>query len=138
MRTAIFPGSFDPFTRGHAALVEQALGLFDKVVIAIDISTLGEPHLLRTRLYSLLIGVFHILTREELRLLDIHTLARARRCNKQVGLTTQECGNLQHIYNLTYRLCLPRLVYVGEDLQAPLRAYVGKHLQALIHTHASV
>ena len=35
MRTAIFPGSFDPFTRGHAALVEQALGLFDKVVIAI-------------------------------------------------------------------------------------------------------
>ena len=35
MRTAIFPGSFDPFTRGHAALVEQALTLFDKVVIAI-------------------------------------------------------------------------------------------------------
>ena len=35
MRTAIFPGSFDPFTRGHAALVEQALSLFDKVVIAI-------------------------------------------------------------------------------------------------------
>lgn len=35
MRTAIFPGSFDPFTRGHAALVEQALQLFDKVVVAI-------------------------------------------------------------------------------------------------------
>lgn len=35
MKTAIFPGSFDPFTRGHEALVEQALGLFDKVVIAI-------------------------------------------------------------------------------------------------------
>lgn len=35
MRTAIFPGSFDPFTKGHAALVEQALLLFDKVVIAI-------------------------------------------------------------------------------------------------------
>ena len=35
MRTAIFPGSFDPFTRGHAALVEQALRLFDKIVIAI-------------------------------------------------------------------------------------------------------
>ena len=35
MKTAIFPGSFDPFTRGHEALVEQALQLFDKVVIAI-------------------------------------------------------------------------------------------------------
>lgn len=35
MRTAIFPGSFDPFTKGHEAIVEQALRLFDKVIIAI-------------------------------------------------------------------------------------------------------
>ncbi len=34
-RIAIFPGSFDPFTRGHAALVEQALLLFDRVVVAV-------------------------------------------------------------------------------------------------------
>ncbi len=34
-RVAIFPGSFDPFTRGHAALVEQATCLFDRVVVAI-------------------------------------------------------------------------------------------------------
>ena len=34
-RIAIFPGSFDPFTRGHAALVEEALNLFDRVVIGI-------------------------------------------------------------------------------------------------------
>lgn len=34
-RTAIFPGSFDPFTRGHAALVAQALRIFDRVVIGI-------------------------------------------------------------------------------------------------------
>ena len=31
-RTAIFPGSFDPFTRGHAALVDEALNLFDRDV----------------------------------------------------------------------------------------------------------
>ena len=35
MKTAIFPGSFDPFTRGHQALVDEALSLFDKVIIAI-------------------------------------------------------------------------------------------------------
>jgi pantetheine-phosphate adenylyltransferase len=34
-RVAIFPGSFDPFTRGHAAVVEEALRLFDRVIIAI-------------------------------------------------------------------------------------------------------
>ena len=31
----LFPGSFDPFTLGHADIVERALGLFDEVVIAI-------------------------------------------------------------------------------------------------------
>lgn len=34
-RIAIFPGSFDPFTRGHEAIVHEALTLFDKVIIAI-------------------------------------------------------------------------------------------------------
>ena len=34
-RVAIFPGSFDPFTKGHEAVVEEALKLFDKVVVAI-------------------------------------------------------------------------------------------------------
>lgn len=34
-RIAIFPGSFDPFTRGHEALVTEALNIFDRVVIGI-------------------------------------------------------------------------------------------------------
>lgn len=38
-RSAIFPGSFDPFTRGHAALVRKALNLFDRVVIGIGNNT---------------------------------------------------------------------------------------------------
>lgn len=35
MRTAIFPGSFDPFTVGHLDLVKRGLALFDRVVIGI-------------------------------------------------------------------------------------------------------
>lgn len=38
MRIALFPGSFDPFTRGHQAIVERALPMFDKLVIAIGIN----------------------------------------------------------------------------------------------------
>ena len=34
-RIVLFPGSFDPFTRGHEALVGQALRLFDRVIIGI-------------------------------------------------------------------------------------------------------
>ncbi|MFA6334417.1 MAG: pantetheine-phosphate adenylyltransferase [Bacteroidales bacterium] len=35
MKTAIFPGSFDPFTLGHLDVLQSALKLFDKVVIAV-------------------------------------------------------------------------------------------------------
>lgn len=35
MKTAIFPGSFDPFTKGHHDIVMRSLSLFDKVIIAI-------------------------------------------------------------------------------------------------------
>ncbi len=38
-RVAIFPGSFDPFTIGHAAVVEQALRLFDRVVVAVGFNS---------------------------------------------------------------------------------------------------
>lgn len=34
-RIALFPGSFDPFTRGHQSLVDSALRLFDEVVVAV-------------------------------------------------------------------------------------------------------
>lgn len=35
MKTALFPGSFDPFTKGHHDIVMRGLDLFDKIVIAI-------------------------------------------------------------------------------------------------------
>lgn len=34
-RIALFAGSFDPFTRGHETVVEEALRLFDEVVIGV-------------------------------------------------------------------------------------------------------
>ena len=35
MKRAIFPGSFDPFTRGHLSIVMRALPLFDHILIAV-------------------------------------------------------------------------------------------------------
>lgn len=34
-KVAIFPGSFDPFTKGHEDIVLRSLEIFDKVVVAI-------------------------------------------------------------------------------------------------------
>ena len=35
MKKAIFPGSFDPFTNGHKDIVDQALNVFDEIIIAV-------------------------------------------------------------------------------------------------------
>jgi pantetheine-phosphate adenylyltransferase len=35
MRIALFPGSFDPITNGHVDVVNRALPLFDKIIIAV-------------------------------------------------------------------------------------------------------
>ena len=34
-KTALFPGSFDPFTLGHQAIVEDGLKIFDRIVVGI-------------------------------------------------------------------------------------------------------
>lgn len=38
-KVAIFPGSFDPFTKGHYDIVMRSLGLFEEVVIAVGHNT---------------------------------------------------------------------------------------------------
>ncbi len=38
-KTAVFPGSFDPITRGHESVIKRALPLFDEVYIAIGVNS---------------------------------------------------------------------------------------------------
>jgi len=38
-KIALFPGSFDPFTKGHLNTVERASALFDQVIIGVFINT---------------------------------------------------------------------------------------------------
>lgn len=39
MVSAVYPGSFDPVTRGHLDLVERALPLFDRLTVAVAINS---------------------------------------------------------------------------------------------------
>ena len=42
-RTGIYPGTFDPMTKGHVDLIERACKLFDEIVIAIAASEAKNP-----------------------------------------------------------------------------------------------
>lgn len=43
-KIAIFPGSFDPITCGHASIVRRAIPLFDKIIIAIGVNALKSTY----------------------------------------------------------------------------------------------
>ena len=43
MKTIVYPGTFDPITKGHIDLVERASNLFDRVVIAIASNERKNP-----------------------------------------------------------------------------------------------
>lgn len=51
MKRALFPGSFDPITRGHESIVRRAVPLFDEIIIAVgENSTKQSFFSLETRL----------------------------------------------------------------------------------------
>jgi pantetheine-phosphate adenylyltransferase len=44
-RIAVFPGTFDPFTKGHESIVHRAIPLFDKIIIAVGHNTAKKTYL---------------------------------------------------------------------------------------------
>ncbi|MCG6968319.1 MAG: pantetheine-phosphate adenylyltransferase [Gammaproteobacteria bacterium] len=43
MTTAIYPGTFDPITKGHTDLIKRATKLFDSVIVAVAANTSKQP-----------------------------------------------------------------------------------------------
>jgi pantetheine-phosphate adenylyltransferase len=43
MRSAIYPGTFDPITNGHLDLIERGLMLFDEIIVAVAPSPKKQP-----------------------------------------------------------------------------------------------
>ncbi len=82
-RVAIFPGSFDPFTRGHQAIVDEALRIFDRVVIAIGHNIAKRGMLSVERRKSLIERVYADNERVEVTIYSTLTGDEARRVGAQ-------------------------------------------------------
>lgn len=89
-RVAIFPGSFDPFTKGHKAIVDEALHLFDRIVIAIGYNPAKRGFLSVERRRELIeqvysadprveVSIYHTLTGDEARRHGAETIIRSAR-----------------------------------------------------------
>lgn len=40
---AVYPGTFDPITMGHVDIIDRALNLFDKVIVAVAVNSAKDP-----------------------------------------------------------------------------------------------
>jgi pantetheine-phosphate adenylyltransferase len=43
MKTAIYPGSFDPVTYGHIDIIKRGALLFDKLIVAVLLNPIKKP-----------------------------------------------------------------------------------------------
>jgi len=43
MRSAIYPGTFDPITNGHLDIIRRACTMFDRIIIAVALSEAKKP-----------------------------------------------------------------------------------------------
>ncbi|PVY42394.1 pantetheine-phosphate adenylyltransferase [Pontibacter virosus] len=57
-RTAIFPGSFDPFTNGHLDVVLRGSKMFDEIIIAIGNNSSKQRYIPVDKMVEVINGVF--------------------------------------------------------------------------------
>ena len=43
MKVAIYPGSFDPITKGHLNIIERASKIFDKLIVCVMVNVAKQP-----------------------------------------------------------------------------------------------
>ncbi|SIT78682.1 pantetheine-phosphate adenylyltransferase [Pontibacter indicus] len=57
-RTAIFPGSFDPFTNGHLDVVMRGSKMFDEIIIAIGNNSSKQRYIPVDKMVEVINGIF--------------------------------------------------------------------------------
>jgi len=144
MRRAIYPGSFDPFHKGHAYIIEQAALLFDEVTVAVAENS-EKKHMFDAEKRAWLIRkhyysdqkVITVITTSDLitnvmKAKDIRYMVRgvrnARDFEEESRLSN--CYKSQHTFMETVLLMAPvHLDYVSSSLVKEIAKHKGKWKQ---------
>lgn len=86
MKTAVYPGTFDPITNGHSDIIARAALLFDKVVVAVAANPGKSPVFPLDERVSLAREVLSHLRNVEVREFDSLLVEFARECGAGVIL----------------------------------------------------
>lgn len=145
-KTAIFPGTFDPFTRGHYSVVERALNLFDEVVIAIGINALKKPLFTADERVEMLRRLYADEPRVRVVVYSGLTVDLARECNaryilrgvrsiidfeyeKSIADVNREISGLETILLFTE----PQYAHISSSVVRELMSY-GRNVEAFLPT----
>jgi pantetheine-phosphate adenylyltransferase len=84
--TAVYPGTFDPITNGHADLIERAARLFRRVIVAVAASPTKRPTFTLEERVHLAVEVLRGLSNVEVHGFDTLLIEYVKNCRAQVIL----------------------------------------------------
>lgn len=145
-RVAVYPGTFDPITNGHADLVARAAPLFDRVVVAVAKNTGKKPsfslddrialaRLALTNLPNVQVCGFDVLLAHFVQEIGAHVILRGLRAVSDFEYEFQLASMNRHLIPEAETLFLTpaeQYSFISSSLVREI-AYLGGDVSSFVH-----
>lgn len=138
-RKALFPGSFDPFTKGHMDIVLRGSALFDQVVIGVGINTAKQRYfpleMMLAKIEEACKGLTNVsvlsyegLTAEFAKKIEAHFLIRGLRNTTDFEYENTIAQANRHLWSeleTVFLITEPGLAFISSSIVRDLHKYKG-------------